>query len=185
MTTWKLASLVLFVALTTGLAALSQDTDSAVAVYGFTLDETVALRLSVSGTGRGFDVRDGADLYLDLGEVRGTTGAITDYDLYVSATASASSDGAVRAMGTGGLELRLDEAGFSGTPPTWTNPECLYFEKAVAPPERTLLFTGGNNVIDNTRFAVQTQVALGSLLGNGLRAGDVVTYEVVFTIVER
>ena len=165
--------------------AFPQDTDSAMAVYGFTLNETVALRLSASGTERVLDVRDSSDLYLRFGDIQGMTGAITGYDVYASATASANSDGAVRPIDTGGLELRLDDAGFSGTAPTWANAEIFEFQKAVAPPERTLLFTGGNNVADSTRFVVEARVDLEELVSAALHAGDVVTYRVLFTIIER
>lgn len=183
--TTRAAAVLLFVIATASAPAFSQDTDSATAVYGFALNETVALRLSATGTERTLDVRDSAGLYLRFGDIRGTTGAITGYDVYVSATASANRDGAVRSIAAGGLELRLDGAGFSGTAPTWANAEIFEFQKAVAPPERTLLFTGGNNVADSTGFVVEARVDLEDLVRTALHAGDIVTYGIVFTIIER
>jgi hypothetical protein len=67
----------------------------------------------------------------------------------------------------------------------WVNREALGFERAVAPPERTILFVGGNNVRDNTRFSVAARVNLLSLSEEALRSGSVVTYTVTFTVVER
>jgi len=172
-------------AVAVGLVCSAVDTDTAVAVYGFTLDETVAVRLGLSRIERTLDVREFVGTYVDFGVIQGTTGAITDYDLYVSAQASVTLGGWERLIGSEGLELRLDEGGFSGIAPLWVNREALGFKRAVAPPERTILFVGGNNVRDNTRFSVAARVNLLLLTEEALRSGSVVTYTVTFTVVER
>jgi hypothetical protein len=166
----RMLALLALSAVVVVLGCLAQDTDTAVAVYGFTLDETVAVRLGLPRIERTLDVREFVGTYVDFGVIQGTTGAITDYDLYVSAQASVTLGGWERLIGSGGLELRLDEGGF---------------ERAVAPPERTILFAGGNNVRNNTRFSVAARVNLLSLSEEALRSGSVVTYTVTFTVVER
>ncbi len=181
----RMLALLALSAVVVVLGCLAQDTDTAVAVYGFTLNETVAVRLGLSRIERTRDVREFVGTYVDFGVIQGTTGAITDYDLYVSAQASATLGGWERVIGSGGLELRLDEGGFSGIAPLWVNREALGFERAVAPPERTILFAGGNNVRNNTRFSVVARVNLLSLSEEALRSGSVVTYTVTFTGVER
>lgn len=181
----RMLALLTLSAVVVGVGCSAQDTDTAVAVYGFTLEETVAVRLGLSRIERTLDVREFVGTYVDFGVIQGTTGAITDYDLYVSAQGSSTLDGWERPIGSEGLELRLDDGGFSGTPPLWVNREALGFGRAVAPPERTILFVGGNNVRDNTRFAVAARVNLLSLFEEALRSGSVVTYTVTFTVVER
>lgn len=163
----------------------AQDSDQAVAVYGFVLEETVVVQVSAPSLVHRIDVRDVTGNDLVLGRIIGVTGAITDYELRVAAEGVATRGEERLDVGAAGLELRLVAEEIGGTPPSFVNGEVTEFVAAVSPPDFLRLFEGGNNVRENTTFILEARLDLADLPAAALASGTTITYAVTFMIVER
>jgi len=125
--------------------------------------------------------------FIDFNRFRVRTGAITDYELFVSGDAVLRDGARVEPLPIDMLQFRLVAPEITGHSPVSINPDVTQFINMVRLPQSHFMWTGLNNTQGglNTFGPIDTRVDLSKLPSGALRSEVDLEYTVRFFVLER